>query len=276
METQQRIVDLKQKVDAQPEQLQTSSVSKYVAAIDRLKEELVQLEQQRTQLAQKYQPTSRVVREIDNRIEQLKKSLAQEIANPPQEKSYALNDLKRKLTAELFAAETNLGALKEREKKLTPLVTKLRDQSTSLNTKSIERANLEREKNINEEAYLLYEKKSRENDISQILNKEQVVNSSVVDPALTDGEPKNPKPLLNLLVLIGLGASAAFASAIVLNKFSGASSLYDDRLIVSALEIEQRWDLPVLASISDVQPLSVVTRLRKPERRLLPPARGSE
>lgn len=274
VETQKRIADLQEKVNDQPEEIQTGSVSKYVSAIDRMKEELVQLEQQKIQLLQKYKPNSRPVRENEGRIQQLKKSLAEETANPPQEKSFALNDLRRKLVNELFTSQTNLAALKEREKKLSPLVASLRQQSTILNSKSIERSSIDREKTVNEEAYLLYQKKARENEISQVLSKEQAVNFSLVDPPRTDGEPKNPKPLLNLLVLMFVGATAGFAGALVLNKLAAAN--YENHLIVSSHEIEQRWSLPVIASIPVIPELDAVYSASKFERRLLPPTFENE
>ena len=264
VETQQRIKDLQQKVTAQPEQIQTGSVSKYVSAVDKIKEELTRLEQQRTQLLQKYQPNSRPVQENEERIQQLKKSVAEEIANPPQEKTYALNDVRRRLENDLLNAQTNLVVLKEREKSLSPLVSKLRTQTTFLNSKTIERAGLEREKNINEEAYLLYQKKARENEISQALNREKVVNLSLVDPPRTDGEAKSPKPLLNLLVLLFIGGTAGFASAIILEKFIAAS--HDDDLIISAREIEGRLNLPLLASISVIEPPKTIKQLPSPKR----------
>ena len=264
VETKQRIADLQQKVNAQPEQIQTGSVSKYVPAVDKIKEELTRLEQQRTQLLQKYQPNSRPVRENEERIQQLKKSVAEEIANPPQEKSYALNDVRRRLENDLLNAQTNLVVLREREKSLSPLVSKLRTQTTFLNSKTIERAGLEREKNVNEEAYLLYQKKARENEISQALNREKVINLSLVDPPRTDGEAKSPKPLLNLLVLLFIGGTAAFASAIILEKFIAAN--YDDDLIISAGEIEGRLNLPLLASISVIEKPKTIKLLPSPKR----------
>jgi len=267
VETEHRITDLQAKVNAQPEQLQTGSVSKYVSAIDRMKEELAQLEQQKTQLLQKYQPNSRPVRESEGRIVQLKKSIAEETANPPQEKSFALNDLRRKLVADLYTAQTSLVALKEREKKLSPLVAKLRGQTASLNSRSIERENLERTQNVNEEAYLLYQKKARESEISQVLNKEQVVNFAVVDAPRTDGEPKNPKPLMNLIVLILVGLTAGLTSAICLEKLSSADD--DGDLIVSAREIEQRWNLPILAIISVDESEKYTRNMSLPRRSLL-------
>lgn len=269
-ETEKRIISLKEKIAAQPEQIQTGSVSKYVGALDRMKEELVGLEQQRTQLLQKYQPNSRFVRENQERIQQLKKDIAEETANPPQERSFALNDLRRRLESDLSNAQTNLAASKEREKTLTLQAAKLSGEVVSLNSKSIERDSLERRRGINEEAYLLYQKKARESEISQVLNKEQVVNFGIVDPPRTDGEQKNPKPLLNFLVLIVVGATAGFAGAIVLDKLTAAN--YDYDLIISAHEIEQRLNLPLLASIPIIKPSKTVKIISTHKHLALPPA----
>lgn len=246
VETQLRVADLQEKIKLQPEQIQTSSVSKYVSALDKMKEELLQLEQQKTQIAQKYQPKSRPVIENQERIEKLKKTIAEEAKNPPLEKSFALNDLRRKLETELFSSQNNLVALKERQKQLTPMLSKLREQVTTLNSRSIERDGLERDNKINEEAYLLYEKKQRETEIGQILNKDKSLNFSLVEPPRTDGEAKNPKPFLNLIVLIFLGTICGFAGAIAIEKLTFGN---DEEFISSGIEIEQRLNLPLLATI---------------------------
>lgn len=264
-EQEKRIASLQEKIAAEPKQIQTGYVSKYVQAIDRMKEELAQLEQARTQLLQKYQPTSRFVRENQERIDQLKRSIAEETANPPQERSFALNDLRRKLEAELYEAQTRLASLRQKEKTLAGQVAKLTTQVADLNTKSIERTSLERQRTVNEEAYLLYQKKARENEIGQVLNKEQVMNFALVDSPRTDGQQKNPKPALNLLVLLGVGLMAGIAAALV---FERSSTGFDRDLIMSARQIELRYQLPVLASIPRME-LPATDWIER-ERRQLP------
>jgi uncharacterized protein involved in exopolysaccharide biosynthesis len=248
-ESEKRIADLKTKIAAQPERIQTGSVSKYVAALDKMKEELAQLQQQRTQLLQKYQPNSRFVRENEERIGQLRRSIADEMANPPLERSYSLNDLRRRLESEMSDAETNLAALRERESGLKERANQLRGQVEFLNTKSIERANLERDRSINEEAFLLYQKKTRENEITQVLNREQTTNLTAVDPARTDGEQKNPKPFLNFVVLIVIGLAAGFVGALVVDRYGRE----DDDFVTAGYELKSRVDLPLLASIPVIE-----------------------
>ncbi|MBK7931936.1 MAG: hypothetical protein IPK01_00285 [Acidobacteria bacterium] len=235
-----------------------------------MKDELLQLEQQRTQLLQKYQPNSRFVRENQERIDQLKKTLAAETANPPQERTYALNDLRRRLESQLVDAQTKLGSLKDREKTLSGQASKLLTDVEFLNTKSIERTAIERKRNISEEAYLLYQKKARENEIGQVLNKEQIMNFVVVDPPRTDGEQKNPKPLLNLVVLLAVGSMAAFAGSIAYDKFTSQET--EPQMIVSALEFERRFDIPVLASISHFERSDYIEVRPKSYGSKLPPA----
>lgn len=268
-ETGRRISSLKEKIAAEPAQIQTGYVSKYVSALDRMKEELAQLEQQRTQLLQKYQPQSRFVRENQQRIDQIRKTIAEESANPPQERSFALNEIRRKMEAELYDAQTRLAALTDRERSLVGQISKLTAEVAGLNSKSIERTTLERERSINEEAYLLYQKKARENEIGQVLNREQIMNFAVVDPPRSDGMQKNPKPVLNLLVLLMLGTFAGFTAALVLER--GPINEPRDRYALAAGELEHRFDLPILASIPHMELPARTQRSREAERALLPP-----
>ena len=219
-ETVQRVALLKEQIAAQPQQIQTGSVSKYVGALDGMKNELIQMNQERTRLLQKYKPNARFIIEIEDRIKNQEKAIAAEIANPPQEKSFALNDFRRRLESDLATAQVNLTALRTRERELTAQAEKQRTEAARLNLKSIEREQLERERKINEDAYLLYQKKASESEVGEVLNRQQILNVGIADPPRTDGEKKSPKTTLNLIVLIGLGAFAGFAAALVADKLS--------------------------------------------------------
>lgn len=219
-ETEKRIESLKKEIVVQPKEIQTGSTSKYVGALDGMKNDLIQLNQERTKLLQKYKPNARFVIDIEDRIKNLEKSIAKETANPPQEKSFALNDLRRRLESDLSSAQISISALKTRERELTAQAEKQRAEAARLNVKSIERESLERERKINEDAYLLYQKKARESEVGEVLNRQQILNVGIADPPRTDGEKVSPKTTLNLAVLIILGAFAGFAAALVADKLS--------------------------------------------------------
>jgi uncharacterized protein involved in exopolysaccharide biosynthesis len=270
-ETGKKITSLQENIAAEPKEIQTGYVSKYVLALDRMKEELSQLEQQRTQLLQKYQPQSRFVRENQQQIDQIRKTIAEETAAPPQERSFALNEIRRRLQAELYDAQTKLAALKDRERSLTGQIAKLTTEATILNSRSIERTTLERQRSINEEAYLLYQKKARENEIGQVLNKERIMNFAIVDSPRTDGQQKNPKPAMNMLVLLLVGTLAGLTAALVAER--GSFEGYSSELAGSVREIETRYDLPVLVSIPYMK--IPVTNHPRGRRHLLPPSRDA-
>ncbi|MBC7798372.1 MAG: hypothetical protein H7Z37_15990, partial [Pyrinomonadaceae bacterium] len=250
-ETSERVKILEKQIAEQPEQIQTSSTLKYVSALDGMKTELSQLEQQKIQLSQKYQPTSRFVTDITARIQKLQDGIARESANPPQEKSFAVNDLRRRLVSDLYAAKSSLGTLVEREKSLSGLISKYAAEVEKFNTKSIERQRLERELNLNQEAYVLYQKKARENEISQALN--NTANSKnfvLIDSPKASSAAVTPKPTMNFLVLLLVGSFAGLVCAVLVENIFGEKS---NELILQSGDLEQRIGLPVLAIIPVMQ-----------------------
>ena len=251
-ETTQRMTAFQKQINEQPEQIQTGSVTKYVGALDQMKSELLKLQQERTQLMQKYQPNSRFVRDINERIAQVQKSLDAEQKAPPQEKSYAVNDLKRRLVSDLYNAKSSLAALKQRETNLAGTMEKYRTDIESMNSKSIEREKLERNATLNEEAYVLYQKKARESEIGQTLQKTKLLNFSLIDPPFAGSNAVNPKPMLNFIALSAVGLFVGIFCAIFVDKAS--EELVND-IILNQYEFESRYDIPILAVVPEIKQL---------------------
>lgn len=256
-QTRTEITELNQKINAfqkqineQPEQIQTGSVTKYVGAVDQMKSELMKLQQERTQLMQKYKPESRFVKDINERIEQVQKSLDAEQKAPPQEKSYAVNDLKRRLISDLYNAKSSLPALQQRESNLAATMDKYRSDIESMNLKSIEREKLERNAQMNEEAYVLYQKKARESEIGQTLQKNQLLNFTLIDPPFAGSGAVNPKPLLNFAALMAVGLFVGIFCAILVDK---ASESLENDIILNERELTSRYDIPILAVVPEIK-----------------------
>lgn len=219
-ETTQRIAALRTQLAAQPERIESESRTKYVEARDKMKDEILTLELQRTQLLQKYQPNHRLVKDVEQRLAQARELLAREEQSPPQERTTVLNDVHRRLTNELLTAQANLTTLRERGQILARLADQYKAQVARFDTKSLERVDLERVRAINEEAYLLYRKKAQEADIANALNQEQVVNFSLAEAPSVNHKPVSPKPLINLaaLVMVGLMAATAIVAFLERNR----------------------------------------------------------
>jgi len=219
-ETGERIAALKTQLASQPERIESESRTKYVSARDKIKDEILTLELQRTQLRQKYQPNSRLVKDVEERLAQTRELLAREEQSPPREQTTVLNEVHRRLTGELLAAQANLTTLRERERSLTSLDGRYKARVSRFDARSLERTDLERTRTVNEEAYLLYRKKAQEADIVNALNREQIVNFSLAEPPSANHKPVSPRPLINFAVLmvVGLIASVATVAAVERNR----------------------------------------------------------
>ncbi len=245
LETEQRLAALKSQLATQPERIETGTTTKYVPALDRMKDELMQLELQRTQLLQKYKPEHRLVKDIEQRIAQTRTVIEREEKTPPQEKSVALNEVHRRLMNDLLSAQANLMALRERERSLTAQAAQYQARVIELDQKAYEKTELERQKTVNEEAWLLYHKKSQEAEIAEALTQEKVANISLADAASPNYKPISPQPLLNLVVLLVVGLLAAVAGAIGLERLNPT--------VRGADSVRRHFGMDVLASISDAQ-----------------------
>ena len=244
VELEQRLASLQQQLAAQPVKIETGSISRYASALDRMKEELLALELQRTQLLQKYQPNARFIREIEQRIAQAKEAVRREEANPPQERSFALNDIHRRLQNEVLSTQANLSAMQERENRLSTLVRQYHARVLKIDGWGFEKAELERTRLINEEAWLLYQKKAQEVGISKTLNKHKVVNVSLAESAQASTRPISPNPLLNFSVLFVMGLLMALAGTMVAERINPR--------LRSEEQIRQRYKSRVLARLPKI------------------------
>lgn len=218
LETQQRRAMLKRQLTAVPERIQTEIRTKYTGARDRIKDEILALEMQSLQLRQKYQPGHRLVKEVTERLAQARLLLAREEQTPPQEISTMPNELHRRLVSDLLTTESNLAALNERQQQLAALTKQYQAQITTFDVKSLERAELERNRAVQEEAYLLYHKKAQEAEISNVMNQARIANISLAQAATVNHKAINPKPLLNLAVLLVVGLLAGVAAVLTLER----------------------------------------------------------
>ncbi len=242
-ETEKRIAILKAQLETQPERIESEVRTKYVSALDKMKEELLALELQRTQLLQKYKPDHRLIQDLEQRIAQAQEMIAREEQRPPQERAYQLNELHRRLMNELLSAQANLTALVEREKSLSALAAQYQARLLELDQKSFEKQDLERSRAVNEDAYLLYRKKAQEAEISNALNREKIVNVSLADAASVNYRPVSPRPLVNLAVLVLVGLITAIGSALALERLNP--------VVRTEESLHHQFGLEVLASIPE-------------------------
>jgi uncharacterized protein involved in exopolysaccharide biosynthesis len=240
-ELEQRRRALHTQLAAQPEQVETGSITKYGAALDKLKEELAALEMQRTQLQQKYQPHHRLLRDQEQRIAQVKTLIAQEEQNPPRERSFARNETRYRLQDEWLQAEAQLAALAEREQRLSTLAREYQTKLAAFNVQSFIKDQLERERALNEEAWRLFEKKAQEVEINAVLQQANGLQVRLLEPASSHPYPTNQPRWGDWAGLFLLGLVVAGGSTILVESLH-------PRLRHEA-GLQRRLGLPVLASL---------------------------
>lgn len=196
---EQRFTVLKAQLATQPEHVETSSVTKYAPSLDRLKNELTTLELQRTQMLRQYQPEHRLVRDLEQRLAQVRELIAREEQHPPRERSVALNETRRRLADELIATESSLAALAEREKELARLLRETQAQLSRLDQQGYQKNDLERERELNEEAWVLSQRQTQQAELRQALNQGGRIRVSVAESARLSATPAGwPAQLLAL------------------------------------------------------------------------------
>ena len=90
---------------------------------------------------------------------------------------------------------------------------KYQQELARINGAEMRLTELERNLKLNEENYQLYVKKMEEARVSNAMDKEQMVNISVAEPALPPVKPAKPKILLNIALSIVLGAVSGLGVA---------------------------------------------------------------
>jgi len=162
------------------------------------------------------QREAEIVRDYDNRIEELKKKLNEKIevykagifASSPEEI--------KQLTQMVLEAEVKYQALLSSYNEWNQLVTRYEARFNELPTKSIDLARLQREKTAFEKLYLLVEEKYQE----ALINEQSTPgNVLIIDAARLPLKPSKPNRIMIVLVGLVLGLGMGFAYAFIKSYF---------------------------------------------------------
>ena len=223
-----------------------------------LTQKLGELEAKRANAKQLYTDEDRTVGDLDGEIAILKERLALAKASSgiPGRERMSANPIREVLTQEILHHERNLFDLQERVKALPRFLDNWKNENEetaiALRKKTIELASLEQDVSAAREAYRLFERKQDESRISAALDKEGIVNVSVLDPASLATKPFNQMSMVMvfaaLIAGIGLGAGSAVGV-----EFLGRNFKLEE-------QVEQYLELPVFAVIPDISEIVELPR----------------
>ncbi len=215
-ETRERIRGLEAKLKALPERTVTlirNSDNPQLA--EKLKSRLLELQLKRTELLSKFQPSYRLVQEVDQQIAETKASIAAEEQSPLREQTSNQDPNHEWAKAELLKAQVELGTLEAHGQATGIQVAGYRDMAQQLGANAIRQGQLMEELKSAEQKYLLYLGKREEARIEDALDQGGIVNVAVAQEARPPALPARAAWVFGLFgLLLGgtVGISAAFAA----------------------------------------------------------------
>jgi uncharacterized protein involved in exopolysaccharide biosynthesis len=242
---QEKALALKAEASALPQQIPNSALDAPDPVITHIKTNLLTLELQRNELLTRYTPTSSVVKELDSRIAEVKKTLAAENSKMTRATTTGLNPVYQTLETQLVQSRGQLAALAAKESQLLFHVKNYQQQMKDLDARALELGRLEREVDRNREAYTKYVVKQEEARISAALDRSKILNLSIVESAQVPFEPAAPKKVLVIILAGMLGLITGLGVAFVRDRF--------DSTVKTPWEVEVYAGLPVLTALPQRQ-----------------------
>jgi uncharacterized protein involved in exopolysaccharide biosynthesis len=148
------------------------------------------LELKRTDLLTKFDPSYRLVQEVETQIAQTREAIDAAQKAPLRDETKDLDPTYEALRAELAKSKTDLAALEARAAGTTRLVGAYRAESQQLDQKEARQQGLLRAAKANEEDYLLYLHKQEEARISDALDRQRISNVVVAEAATVPFKPQ--------------------------------------------------------------------------------------
>jgi uncharacterized protein involved in exopolysaccharide biosynthesis len=242
-ETKQRIRALERQAESVPHRLTTEiRKSDNGILLEWLQSTLLQQELKRTELLAKYDPSYRLVQEIETQIAQTRSAIATAQNHPLREEITDQDKTYDWLNGELAKARADLEGLEARAAAVAGIVRAYRQNASQLDGDEMAQQDLVREAKAAQDNYLLYLRKAEESRIADALDQKRIVNVAIAEAATVPGLPSNPPWPATLLVGALLGILVGLAAAFVAD--------YLDPTIRTPDELEEVLNVPVLSAMA--------------------------
>ncbi len=215
-ETRQRIRDLQVKLQALPARTLTivrNADNPQLA--EKMKSKLLELQLKRTELLTKFEPSYRLVQEVDQQIAETKASIAGEEHSPLRDETTNQEPNHEWAKSELIKAQVELGTLEAHGQATRIQVAGYRDVAQRLGGDALRQGDLLGELKAAEEKYLLYVNKREEARIEDALDQGGILNVTIAAEPRVPALPARASWVFGLIgVVLGgtLSTSLAFAA----------------------------------------------------------------
>jgi uncharacterized protein involved in exopolysaccharide biosynthesis len=240
-ETRKRIASLEAQIPATPARITTQVRNLDNAQLlEKHKSTLLELELKRTQLLQKYKPTYRLVRDVEEEIAKTRVAIAAAESSPLRDEITDRDPTYEWMRGELAKARTERRALEGRAAALTQGIVQFDESARSLHASGIAEQELMRAAKVLEEKYQLYLKKQEEARIADAMDRSRILN---VDIAQEPTMPVLPTRSFSMFLLGGI------LLAMVLSAGAVFVAEYLDPSFRTPEEVQQYLSIPLLAAL---------------------------
>jgi uncharacterized protein involved in exopolysaccharide biosynthesis len=241
-ETTKRIdASQRQLVKQEPRIVTLNRVLPYQQSVERLSTMLVELQNRRTQLLTRFQPTDRLVLEIEQQIKDTSSALDTARKYTAVEQSSDLNPVRQNLIGELEKAKLEQAGLQAKRATLSQQVQQYETLLAKLDNGTNAHSELARRVKTLAENHQLYTRKRDEALIADALDQRKITNVSLAEAPTKSSLPSSPNRLLNLALGVFLASFFSLASAV------GAEIFRDT--VLTARELEALTGQSVLATV---------------------------
>jgi len=239
VETEKRIESLREQLKAFPSRSVTlKRWADNPELQEKMKTHLLELQLKRTELLTRYEPSYRLVQEVDREIEQTRASIAAEALTPVRDETTDKDPNYEWARMELEKAQVQWDGLRAREADALTQVSALRRVAQNMLASSVDQQDLIRTAKADEDAYLLYLRKREEARIGDALDQQRILNVAIVEPP---SAPALPNHSIFVYFLLAFGLSVIFSVGLCF------TAEYYDPTIRTPDEAHKLLEVPVLA-----------------------------
>ena len=242
----ERYIYLKNKLDKERDNLVPSITSTTSPWIQQLKDRLVELEVQYTNLkVQNYSDRHPKLRALKEQIQKTKRNLREESIKIAQGERPIdpLSEMQQSFV-ELTQLEVEIHTSQARKRALEQIIQSYNDQLVSMPSKELELGQLVRNKNVADNLYTMMLEKYEE---TKFTGAEQPGSLRIIDPARKPMNPIAPRKKMNLIIGLFLGFIVGVVATLLVELFN--------QNIKSEDVIESEVGLPVFSSIPKIAEL---------------------
>ncbi len=207
---------------------------------EKLKSKLLELELKRTELLTKFQPSYRLVQELDQQVAQAKSAIVAEDLKPLRDELTEQNPEYEWASAERIKAQVETQALEERHMVARVQVARYQLAAEKLGENAVTQDDLERKLKAAEDKYLLYANKREEARISDALDEGGILNVAIAEPPRVPALAARSLWAASLISFLGAGVFST-ALAFAADRFDPSFRTADD--------VAEFLGMPVLASL---------------------------